>query len=50
MFDNINGVFKMHFLPFNKGYDEHPYWQIMKLEIILDVINLVQFEENKNKK
>ncbi|WP_288891566.1 hypothetical protein [uncultured Sneathia sp.] len=49
-FDGFNGSCNLQFLPLSRSYDEHPYWLIMKMEIILETINKVNMEENKNDK
>jgi len=49
-FDGFNGSCNLQFLPLSRSYDEHPYWLIMKLEIILEIINKVNMEENKKEK
>lgn len=36
--------FSINFLPLSKGYDEHPYWLIKKLEFILKMVNKVDRE------
>lgn len=48
--DSFNGRVFIRFLPYSKGYDEHPYWLIKKLETILEIVNRVNDEENKIKK
>ncbi|WP_394290188.1 hypothetical protein [Fusobacterium necrophorum] len=39
--------FSIAFLPLSKGYDEHPYWLMKKLEFILRMVNKVDSERRK---
>ncbi len=39
--------FSLAYLPLGKGYDEHPYWLIRKMEFILGMINKVDNERSK---
>lgn len=39
--------FSIAFLPLSRGYDEHPYWLMKKLEFILRIVNKVDSERRK---
>ena len=45
--EGFSGYPVIAFLPYNKGYDEHPYWFIDKLEFIQSLI-IKYKNDNKN--
>lgn len=40
----MSSYLTIKFLPLNKGYGEHPYWLIEKMNYILGIINKVYNE------
>lgn len=47
--DGMTGGYFIRFLPYNKGYAEHPYWLMEKIEFIRNCLNYARSKMIKRK-